>query len=61
VGYFENALVFDLLECYPYIMVTPKKKRKGDSIQVAHSVLQDVIKIAEKPIISPKKKRGGKR
>ena len=29
-------------------MVKPKKPRKGDSVQVAHSVFADVIKLTEK-------------
>jgi hypothetical protein len=31
-------------------MVKPKKKRKGDAAQVAHSVMQDVIALTERPI-----------
>jgi hypothetical protein len=34
-------------------MFKPKKKRKGDYAQVAHSVVQDVIKLSGKPIKSP--------
>ncbi len=36
-------------------MIKPKKARKGDSVQVAHSVFADVIKLSEKPIKSPAK------
>jgi hypothetical protein len=35
-------------------MIKPKKSRKGDSVQVAHSVFADVIKLSEKPIKAPK-------
>ena len=28
-------------------MVKPKKKRKGDAVQVAHSVMQDVFRLAD--------------
>jgi len=38
-------------------MVKPKKKRKGDVLQVAHSVFQDVIKLSQKPIKAPPKRR----
>jgi hypothetical protein len=34
-------------------MVKPKRKRKGDAVQVAHSVMQDVIRLSEKPIVAP--------
>jgi hypothetical protein len=34
-------------------MVKPKKPRKGDAVQVAHSVFADVIKLSEKPIKAP--------
>ncbi|MGB7746923.1 MAG: hypothetical protein WBN75_06510 [Verrucomicrobiia bacterium] len=36
-------------------MIKPKKPRKGDSVQVAHSVFADVIKLSEKPIKAPVK------
>jgi hypothetical protein len=36
-------------------MIKPKKPRKGDSVQVAHSVFADVIKLSEKPIKRPAK------
>jgi hypothetical protein len=36
-------------------MIKPKKPRKGDSVQVAHSVFADVIKLSEKPIKAPAK------
>jgi hypothetical protein len=38
-------------------MVKPMKKRKGDALQVAHSVFQDAIKLSEKPIKAPPKPR----
>jgi hypothetical protein len=43
-------------------MIKPAKKRKGDAIQVAHSVMQDVIALSNKPVIAPpikKPKRSG--
>jgi len=36
-------------------MIKPKKSRKGDSVQVAHSVFADVIKLSGKPIKAPAK------
>jgi hypothetical protein len=36
-------------------MIKPKKPRKGDSVQVAHSVFADVIKLSEKPVKAPTK------
>jgi len=36
-------------------MIKPKKARKGDSVQVAHSVFADVIKLSEKPVKAPAK------
>jgi hypothetical protein len=36
-------------------MIKPKKVRKGDSVQVAHSVFADVIKLSEKPVKTPAK------
>jgi hypothetical protein len=41
-------------------MVKPKKKRKGDSAQVAYSVVQDAIRLTERPIKAPKKPHGSK-
>jgi hypothetical protein len=39
-------------------MQKPAKKRTGDAIQVAHSVMRDIIRTAEKPAkVPPKKKR----
>jgi len=38
-------------------MKKPKSKRKGDSVQVAHSVMRDVIALSNKPIKAPKKKK----
>jgi hypothetical protein len=38
-------------------MVKPKKKRKGDANQVAYSIVQDVIRLSEKPIKPPKAPR----
>jgi len=35
-------------------MIKPKKARKGDAVQIAHSVFADVIKLSEKPIKAPK-------
>ncbi|HEY3855824.1 MAG TPA: hypothetical protein VGO67_15655 [Verrucomicrobiae bacterium] len=37
-------------------MKKPAKKRKGDSVQVAYSVMQDVIGISNRPIKPPAKK-----
>jgi hypothetical protein len=37
-------------------MKKPAKKRKGDTVQVAHSVMQDVIAATNKPIKAPKPK-----
>jgi hypothetical protein len=37
-------------------MIKPKKARKGDAVQVAHSVFADVIKLSEKPIKAPIKR-----
>jgi hypothetical protein len=37
-------------------MKKPAKKRKGDSIQVAYSVMQDVIAISERPVKQVKRK-----
>lgn len=36
-------------------MIKPKKSRKGDAMQVAHSVFADVIKLSEKPVKAPAK------
>jgi hypothetical protein len=36
-------------------MIKPKKARKGDSVQVAHSVFADVIKLSGKPVKAPAK------
>jgi hypothetical protein len=41
-------------------MVKPKKKRKGDSAQVAFSVVQDAIRLTERPIKAPGQRRKGK-
>ncbi|HZM04356.1 MAG TPA: hypothetical protein VFC44_15245 [Candidatus Saccharimonadales bacterium] len=46
-------------------MIKPAKKRKGDAVQVAYSVMQDVIALSNKPVVAsplpppkkPKKKR----
>jgi hypothetical protein len=43
-------------------MTKPAKKRKGDAVQVAHSVMQDIIAISNRPVVAlvpkkPKKKR----
>jgi hypothetical protein len=37
-------------------MIKPKKKRKGDANQVAYGVVQDVIKLSQKPVKAPKLK-----
>jgi hypothetical protein len=42
-------------------MIKPKKKRKGDYSQVAFSVVQDAIRLTEKPIVAPKKRVNKKR
>jgi hypothetical protein len=42
-------------------MIKPKKKRPSDPIQRAHSVMQDVIALSEKPINPPKKGKNGKK
>jgi hypothetical protein len=36
-------------------MIKPKRKRPSDTIQLAHSVFADVIKLSEKPIKAPAK------
>jgi hypothetical protein len=36
-------------------MIKPAKKRKGDSNQVAFSVVQDVIRLSGKPVKLPPK------
>jgi hypothetical protein len=36
-------------------MIKPKKARKGDAVQVAHSVFADVIKLSGKPVKAPAK------
>jgi hypothetical protein len=41
-------------------MKKPAKKRKGDYVQVAHSVMQDIIGITNKPVKAPGVKRKGK-
>jgi hypothetical protein len=38
-------------------MKKPAKKRKGDSVEVAYSVMRDVIGISNRPIIAPKPKK----
>jgi hypothetical protein len=38
-------------------MVKPTKKRKGDAVQVAYSVVQDVIRLAEKPKPANRKRK----
>jgi hypothetical protein len=42
-------------------MKKPAKKRTGDSVQVAYSVMQDVVGISNKPIVAPSKARKKKR
>jgi len=37
-------------------VIRPKKKRKGDAVQVAYSVVQDAIALLEKPVKFPPKK-----
>jgi hypothetical protein len=39
----------------------PNKKRKGDAVQVAHSVMQDIILAAEKSIQAPPRPRKKRR
>jgi hypothetical protein len=34
-------------------MIKPKRKRPTDTVQLAHSVFADVIKLSEKPIKAP--------
>jgi len=36
-------------------MIKPKKARNGDSVQVAHSVFEDVIKLSDKQVKAPAK------
>ena len=36
-------------------MIKPKKKRKGDVNQVAYTIVQDVIRLSEKPVKPPPK------
>jgi len=36
-------------------MIKPKRKRPTDTVQLAHSVFADVIKLSEKPIKAPAK------
>jgi hypothetical protein len=36
-------------------MIKPKRKRPTDTVQLAHSVFADVIKLSEKPIKAPTK------
>ena len=36
-----------------YAMTKPTKKRKGDAAQVAHSVMQDIIGLSNKPVATP--------
>jgi hypothetical protein len=38
-------------------VIKPKTKRKGDAVQIAHSVMQDVIALSERPRPKPIKKR----
>jgi hypothetical protein len=42
-------------------MIKPAKKRKGDSNQVAYSVMQDVIAASNKPIVAPPVKKPKKK
>jgi hypothetical protein len=42
-------------------MKKPAKKRKGDAVQVAHSVMQDIIAISNKPIVAPPSKPAKKK
>ncbi|HZF01470.1 MAG TPA: hypothetical protein VE344_06185 [Methylomirabilota bacterium] len=34
-------------------MIKPKRKRPTDTVQLAHSVFADVIKLSEKPVKNP--------
>lgn len=38
-------------------MIKSKKKRPSDTVMRAHSIMQDVIAMSNKPIIAPKPKR----
>jgi hypothetical protein len=42
-------------------MVKPKKKRKGDAVQVAYSVFEDVIGLSNRPIVPPPLKKPKKK
>jgi len=42
-------------------MIKPAKKRKGDAVQVAYSVMQDVIALSNKPVVSPPVKKPKKK
>jgi hypothetical protein len=42
-------------------MIKRKKARKGDAVQVAHSVFSDVIKLSGKPVKAPSKPKSKRR
>lgn len=42
-------------------MIKPAKKRKGDTIQVAYSVMQDIIALSNKPFVAPPIKKPKKK
>jgi hypothetical protein len=42
-------------------MIKPKKKRKGDAVQVAFSVMQDVIALSNRPVVAPPIKKPKKK
>jgi hypothetical protein len=42
-------------------MIKPAKKRKGDANQVAYSIVQDVIRLSEKPVVAPGPKKAKKK
>jgi hypothetical protein len=42
-------------------MTKPAKKRKGDAVQVAYSVMEDVIGLSNKPIVAPPPKKPKKK
>ena len=58
MGYFAFGFLFAVWLWQSLDMIKPKKARKGDSVQVAHSVFSDVIKLSQKPIKAPAKISG---
>jgi len=45
----------------PAMMIKPAKKRKGDAVQVAYSVMQAVTALSNKPIVAPPLKKPKKK